>query len=94
MDFLKSLVEFLGTYLAFMVIYYFATRHPKYIAPAVGFAFGSVVFLFSKISADFNPVATLIFVLEKKQPVSDLITLVIPQLLAGLAVVETFKHIK
>jgi hypothetical protein len=75
MDFLKSLVEFLGTYLAFMIIYYFATHHPKYIALAVGFAFGSVVFLFSKISADFNPVATLIFVLEKKQPVSDLITL-------------------
>jgi uncharacterized membrane protein YobD (UPF0266 family) len=60
----KSLVEFLRTYLAFMVIYYFATRHPKYIALAIGFAFGSVVFLFSKISADFNPVATLIFVLH------------------------------
>jgi glycerol uptake facilitator-like aquaporin len=77
-----------------MVVYYFATRHSKYIALAVGFAFGSVVFLFSKISADFNPVATVIFVLEKKQSICDLITLVIPQLLAGLAVVESFKHIK
>lgn len=94
MDILKSLVEFVGTYIAFIMIYYVATKHPKYIAVGVSYAFFIVVLLFSKISANFNPVATLIFVLEKKQPMSDLITLVIPQLLAGVAVVQTFKYIK
>lgn len=94
MDFLKSLVEFVGTYIAFIIIYYTAIKQPKYIALGAGIAFFITVFLFSKISANFNPVATLIFVLEKKQPASDLITLVIPQLLAGFAVVETFKYIK
>lgn len=76
-----------------MIIYYTATKHPKYIAVGVGFAFFITVLLFSKISANVNPVATLIFVLEKKQPQSNLI-FVISQLLAGLAVVETFKYIK
>lgn len=94
MNILKSLVEFLGTYIAFMIIYYTATKHPKYIALGAGFAFFITVLMFSKISANFNPVSTLIFVLEKRQPASDLITLVIPQLLAGFAVVKTFKHIK
>ena len=94
MDILKILVKFVGTYMVFMIIYYTATKHPKYIAVGVGFAFFITVLLFSKISANFNPVATLIFVLEKKQPPSNLITFVISQLLAGLAVVETFKYIK
>ena len=94
MDSLKSLVEFVGTYISFMIIYYTANKYPKYIAFGVGFAFFVTVGLFSGISGNFNPVATLIFVLAKKQPQSDLITLVIPQLLAGWAVVETFKFIK
>lgn len=89
----KSLAEFFGTYIAFMIIYYVATKHPNYIAIGVGLAFFMSVSLFSKISANFNPVATLLFVLEKKQPTSDLITLVIPQLLAGYAVFLTFKYI-
>ena len=87
----KCLCEFFGTYIAFMIIYYFATKHPNYIAIGVGFAFFLSTLLFSKISANFNPVATLLFVLEKKQPPSDLITLVIPQLLAGYAVFLTYK---
>jgi glycerol uptake facilitator-like aquaporin len=80
--------------MAFMIIYYTATKHPKYIAVGVGFAFFIPVLLFSKISTNVNPVATLIFVLEKKQPPSNLITFVISQLLAGLDMVETFKYIK
>ena len=94
MDLSKILAEFVGTYIAFMIIYYTASKYPKYIAFGVGFAFFITVLLFSKISANFNPVATLIFVLEKKQPRSDLVTFVISQLLAGFAVVETFKYIK
>ena len=94
MDILKILVEFVGTYMAFSIIQYTAIKHPKYIAFGVGFALFITVLLFSKISANFNPVATLIFVLEKKQPKSNLITFVISQLLAGFAVVETFKYIK
>mgnify|MGYP001584528209 FL=1 len=93
MNFNKSLIEFIGTYIAFIIIYYTSINHPKYIAIGVGLAFFLTVSLFSKISANFNPVATLVFVLEKKQPYTDLITLVIPQLLAGFAVVQTFKYI-
>ena len=37
--------------------------------------------------------STLLFVLEKKQPTSDLITLVNPQLLAGYSVFLTLKYI-
>lgn len=92
MNFNKSLVEFIGTYMSFMIIYYTAINHPKYISIGVGLAFFITVSLFSKISANFNPVATLVFVLAKKQPYTDLITLVIPQLLAGFAVVQTFKY--
>lgn len=94
MNLLKSFIEFFGTYIAFLIVLYVALKHPKYIAIGVAIAFFIPVFLFSKISANFNPVATLIFVLKKKQPKSDLISLVIPQLLAGFAVFETFKILK
>ena len=93
MNLSKSLSEFLGTYIAFMIIYYIATKHKNYLAIGVGFTFFMCVLLFSRISSNFNPVATLIFVLSKKQPPSDLVTLVIPQLLAGYAVFLTYKFI-
>ena len=94
MDLTKSLVEFLGTYLALFAIFYGANNYPKYIAFIVGIAFTVVVYLFSDISANFNPAVTLMFVCAKKQPQSDLITLVIPQLLAGYSAFLTYKLIK
>tara|TARA_Y100001980_G_C14503698_1_gene279443 strand:- start:91 stop:375 length:285 start_codon:yes stop_codon:yes gene_type:complete len=89
----KSLVEFLGTYIALFLIYYSANKFPKYIAPVVGFAFFIVVFLFSEISGNFNPAITFMFVCAKKQPKTDLVTLVIPQLLGAYLALCTFKFI-
>ena len=94
MNFLKSLVEFVGTYVALVVIILAATNTPKYVPLVVGLVFFIVVFLFQHISANFNPAVTLMFVSLKKQPVTDLITLIIPQLLAGLAAAQTFVLIK
>jgi glycerol uptake facilitator-like aquaporin len=94
MNFQKSLVEFIGTYLALVAIILAATNIPKNVSIVVGLAFFIVVFLFQDISANFNPAVTLMFVSLKKQPVTDLITLIIPQLLAGLAAAQTFVLIK
>ena len=93
MDALKMFVEFVGTSLSFMLIYFTYIRYPNYTALAAGLAFFITIEVFSSISANLNPVATLIFVLANEQPKSDLVTLVIPQLLAGWAVIETFKYI-
>jgi|TARA_B100001093_G_C26824183_1_gene1013276 glycerol uptake facilitator-like aquaporin len=94
MDLTKSLVEFLGTYLALFAILYTANKYPKYVSLVVGIAFATVVFLFQDISANFNPAVTLMMVSAKKQPGSDLITLVVPQLLAGYLAFLTYKFIK
>lgn len=91
MDLSKSLVEFFGTYLALLAILYASNKYSKYIAIVVGLAFSLVVFLFSDISANFNPAITLMMVLAKKQPQIDLIILVIPQLLAAYFVFLTYK---
>ena len=94
MDLTKSFVEFLGTYLALFAILYTANKYPKYVALVVGLAFATVVFLFQDISANFNPAVTLMMVSAKKQPQSDLITLVIPQLFAGYLAFLTYRFIK
>ena len=90
----KSLVEFLGTYISLFIIFYTANKYPKYIAPVVGLAFFTVVFLFSEISANFNPAVTFMFVCANKQPKTDLVTLVIPQLFGAYLALCTFKFIK
>ena len=94
MDMTKSLVEFLGTYLVLFSILYTANNYPKYVHLVVGLSFAVVVYLFSDISANFNPAVTLMMVSAKKQPKTDLITLVIPQLLAGYSAFLTYKLIK
>ena len=94
MDLTKSLVEFLGTYLALFVILYAANNYPKYVPLVVGLAFTIVVYLFSDISANFNPAVTFMFVSAKMQPQSDLVMLIIPQLLAGYFAFLTNKFIK
>ena len=94
MNFKKSLVEFVGTYMALLAIILAATNIPKYISIVVGLAFFIVVFLFQDISANFNPAVTLMLVYLKKQPLTDLLTLVIPQILASLAAAQTFILMK
>lgn len=89
----KSLVEFLGTYISLFIIFYSSNKYPKYIAPIVGLAFFIVVFIFSDISSNFNPAITFMLVCAKKQPKSDLLTLVIPQLLAAYFALLTYKFI-
>tara|TARA_X000000950_G_C13672544_1_gene560545 strand:- start:89 stop:373 length:285 start_codon:yes stop_codon:yes gene_type:complete len=90
----KSLVEFLGTYIALSAILYTSKNYPKYapIVDATSFAF--VIFLFSTISANFNPAITLMMVIEQKQPFHDIFTLIIPQLLGGYLAYLTNKFIK
>ena len=90
---LKSLVEFLGTYFALTSIYYTANKHPKYVALVVALAFGIAVYLLGDISGNFNPAVTLMFILAKKQPISDLFYLIIPQLIAAFAAVNTYKFL-
>lgn len=90
---MKSLIEFIGTYLALVAIILAATNIPKYVSLVVGLSFFTVVFLFKNISANFNPAVTLMFVFLKKQPITDLLILIIAQLLAGLAAAQTFYFI-
>lgn len=90
----KSLVEFFGTYLALFAILYTVNNYPKYVFLVVGLAFALVVYLFSDISANFNPAITLMMVAAKKQQPQDLITLIIPQLLGGYFAFLTYKFVK
>ena len=90
----KSVVEFVGTYLALLAIVLAATKIPKYVSLVVGLAFFIVVFIFQDISANFNPAITVMLVALKKQPTMDLLTIVLPQVFAGLAVGQTFKMLK
>tara|TARA_B100000963_G_C22343524_1_gene544024 strand:+ start:334 stop:621 length:288 start_codon:yes stop_codon:yes gene_type:complete len=90
----KSVVEFVGTYLALLAIIIAATKIPKYVSLVVGLAFFIVVFIFQDISANFNPAVTLMLVSLRKQPAMDLLTVILPQLFAGLAVAQTFKLLK
>lgn len=90
----KSVVEFVGTYLALLAIIIAATKIPKYVSLVVGLAFFIVVFIFQDISANFNPAVTLMLVSLRKQPTMDLLTVILPQLFAGLAVAQTFKLLK
>tara|TARA_Y100000816_G_scaffold61354_1_gene40490 strand:- start:2261 stop:2545 length:285 start_codon:yes stop_codon:yes gene_type:complete len=94
MNISKSLVEFLGTYIALFSIIYTVDKYPKYVPAVVGLAFATVVLFFSDISANFNPAITLMMVSAKKQPSEDLITLIIPQLLAGYLAYLTFNFVK
>ena len=89
----KSLIEFLGTYIALLVILYTSIKIPKYISLAVGLSFGILVLLFNNISANFNPAITLLFVLNNNAPFSDIFYLIIPQLLAAWFVTITYKYI-
>lgn len=90
----KILVEFLGTYIALFSIFYAANKMPKYVPLVVGLSFGILVYMFSDISANFNPAVTLMFVLGKKQPTSDLVYLVLAQILASKLALLTFRFIK
>ena len=90
---LKSFIEFLGTYFALTAIFYTANKHPKYVSLVVGLAFGIAVYILGDISGNFNPAITLMFVLAKKQPVSDLFSLIIPQLLGSVAALNTYKFL-
>tara|TARA_Y100000816_G_C25901379_1_gene470206 strand:+ start:160 stop:444 length:285 start_codon:yes stop_codon:yes gene_type:complete len=94
MKIIKSLVEFLGTYIALFSIIFTANKYPNYIPFVVGLSFASVVYLFSDITSNFNPAITLMMVLAKKQPLSDLVILIIPQLLAAYFAYLTFNFIK
>ena len=91
---LKSLIEFLGTYIALTSIFYVANKYPNYVALVVGLSFGLAVYILGDISGNFNPAITLMFVLAKKQPVSDLFSLIIPQLLGAVAALNTYKFIE
>ena len=73
----KSVVEFVGTYLALLAIIIAATKIPKYVSLVVGLAFFIVVFIFQDISANFNPAVTLMLVSLRKQPAMDLLTVIL-----------------
>ena len=94
MAFEKSVVEFVGTYLALLTIVIASVKIPKYIPLVVGLVFFTVVFIFQDISANFNPAVTLMLVILKKQPAIALLNIILPQLLASLAVAQTFKLLK
>lgn len=89
----RSFIEFLGTYIALLVILYTSIKMPNYISLAVGLSFGILVFIFNNISANFNPAITLMFILNNKYHINDVIYLIVPQLLAAWFVIITYKYL-
>jgi len=78
--------EFLGTYVFLFVI--IATGN----AWAIGLTLALVILFLGKTSGgNFNPAVTVMMVLGKKQPMSDLVPYVVAQLLAGFSALQTYK---
>ena len=85
----KSLAEFLGTYIFLFVIIYLGNPW------AIGLALTIVILLFGKISGgNFNPAVTVMMVLAKKEPLSELIPYILAQLLGAFAAFKTFTLLK
>lgn len=85
----KSLVEFLGTYIFLVVI--ITTGN----ALAIGLTLSAVIYLLGSISGgNFNPAVTVMLVLGKKQPLSELVPYIVAQLLGALAALQTYKLLK
>ena len=85
----KSLAEFLGTYFFLFVIIYTGN------AWFIGLALTVVILVFGKMSGgNFNPAVTLMMVLGKKQPKSELLPYLFAQSLGALAALQTYKFLK
>ena len=85
----KLFAEFFGTYIFLLSI--IITGNPLIIGLTLAFA----IYILGGISGgNFNPAATVMLVIAKKQPKSDLIPYIIFQLLAAFAAFETYKLLK
>ena len=85
----KSLAEFLGTYVFLFVIIYFGD------AWAIGLTLTLMILLLGKISGgNFNPAVTLMMVLGKKQPMSELLPYILAQSLGAVAALQTYRFLK
>jgi aquaporin Z len=85
----KSVAEFLGTYIFLFVILLTGCGW------SIGLTLSIMIYLFGKISGgNFNPAVTIMMVLGKKQPKSDLVSYIIAQILGGVAALYTYKLLK
>jgi glycerol uptake facilitator-like aquaporin len=85
----QYVVEYLGTVFFLYVI--IATGNPL----AIGAALALAIYLGGPISGgNFNPAATILLVLSKKEPMSALIPYLIAQIAAALTVYELYKRTK
>ena len=85
----KALAEFLGTY-GFLSVIIFTGN-----AWLIGLALTVMILVFGKFSGgNFNPAVTLMMVLGKKQPMSELLPYLFAQSLGALAALQTYKLLK
>ena len=85
----KFLVEFLGTFIFLFSI--IATGNAVFI----GLTLALLILTLGKVSGgNFNPAVTIMMVLGKKQPTSDLAPYIIAQILGGVSALHTYKLLK
>ena len=85
----KALAEFLGTYVFLSVIIFTGN------AWLIGLALTVMILVFGKLSGgNFNPAVTLMMVLGKKQPRSELLPYLLAQSLGAVAALQTYRFLK
>ena len=88
MNYNKFLAEFIGTFVVLFVI--IATGN----AWLIGLTLAIVIYLLGKFSGGhFNPLVTIMMVLDNKQSSADLVPYIIAQILGGLMALQVFKAI-
>jgi aquaporin Z len=85
----KILAEFFGTYIFLLVI--ICTGNAWAIGLILALA---IIFLGKTSGGNFNPAVTVMMVLGKKQPISDLAPYIIAQLFAGFVALQTCNLLK
>tara|TARA_B110000967_G_scaffold209873_1_gene268233 strand:+ start:7228 stop:7524 length:297 start_codon:yes stop_codon:yes gene_type:complete len=84
----RNLVEFVGTYLFLLVVILTGDRF------AIAATLGLLIHFFGSISGgNFNPAVTIMMVMAKKQPYTDLIPYIILQILGGCLAYQTYSFL-
>ena len=89
MDIIELFAEFIGTYIFLLII--IITEN----AILIGITAFLSIKIFGGISGgNLNPAVTIMLVLAKKQPVSQLVPYLMAQFLAAIAAFQTYKYLK
>lgn len=92
---INYIAEFLGTYILCLVILSIFKKYPNWTAQTIGIMISTLVtlILFSENEADFNPVVTLMYFLDGKRSIQQLVRFILVQILGALSAYLTVRVI-